>query len=290
MYSTNAVSWTTGAVLANSTSRGVSWDGTNFVIVSTTNSVNTSRTPDGSTAVTNTTMATANANNWTSICVNGTTLVAVASSSNLRSAAMTSTDSGANWTLQTGTPLDVSLTCFNPYVSQLSATVQFGDSINGNKVPTGAKVKCPNIMFTSAVPANIQTASRLVGANMAMTNGGSLTASICLFDESYNNFLQAEIVSLTNVGFTLPPLLQECYNVTINSVGFALEPVRRYYQFSATIGANGWFSRDTRYGQGTTNVWNYINGATINDLNMAIGQPFALVLSSGTGSVSAPNA
>lgn len=290
MYSTNAVAWTTGAVLANTTSRGVAWDGTNFVIVSTTNSVNTSRTPDGSTAVTNTTMTAANANNWWAICANGSTLVAVSNSSNLRSAAMTSTDSGASWTLQTGTPMDVSLTCFNPYVSQLTDTVEFGDNINGNKVPTGAKVRCPNIMFTSATPANIQTSSRLVGANMVMSNGGALTASICLFDESYNSFLQAESVSLTNVGFSLPPLLQECYGVNLNSVGFALEPVRRYYQFSATVGANGWFSRDSRGGAGSTNAWNYINDATINDLNMAIGQPFAYVLSSGAGTVSAPNA
>ncbi len=290
MYSTDATSWTTGAVLANSTSRGVAWDGTNFVIVSTTNSVNTSRTPNGSTAVTNTTMAAANANNWWAICANGTTLVAVSNSSNLRSAAITSTNSGAGWTLQTGTPMDVSLTCFNPYVSQLTDTVEFGDNINGNKVPNGAKVRCPNIMFTSAVPANIQTASRLVGANMVMSAGGTLTASICLFDESYNTFTQAEAISLTNVGFSLPPVLTECYGVSMNSVGFALEPVRRYYQFSATIGSNGWFSRDTRYGQGSTNAWNYINDAVITDLNMAIGQPFALVLSSGTGTVSAPNA
>lgn len=291
MWSTDATSWTTGAVLNNSTSRWVAWDGTNFVIVSTTNSVNTSRTPAGTSGtLTNTTMAAANANNWIGICANGTTLVAVSSSSNLRSAAMTSTDSGANWTLQTGTPLDVSLTCFNPYVSQLSATVEFGDNINGNKVPSGAKVRCPNIMFTSAVPANIQTSSRLVGANMVMTNGGSLTASICLFDESYNTFSQAETLSLTNVGFSLPPVITECYGLTMNSIGFGLEPVRRYYQFSATIGSNLWLTRESRYGSGSTNAWFNINEAVITDFNMVIGQPLSLTANQTGATISGTQA
>lgn len=289
MYSTDGVAWSAGGALPNSTSRSIAWDGTNLVVVSTTNSTQTARSTNGA-AWTTTTLTGTLIGSWNAVTANGTTLVAVSGSGLLRSAAMTSTDSGANWTLRTGMPVDVSLTCFNPYVSQLTSTVQFGDNVNGNKVPTGAKVRCPNIMFTSGTPADKQTSSRLVGANMVMSNGGALTASICLFDESYNSFLQAESVSLTNVGFTLPPLLQECYGVTMNSVGFALEPVRRYFQFSATLAASGWFTRDTRYGSGTTNVWNYINDASITDFNMAIGQPFALVLSSGAGSVSAPNA
>lgn len=285
--------FTVGGVLPNAFSRGIAWDGTNFVVVSIigsgVGSTQTARSTNGTTWTT-TTLTGTQIGNWTCVTANGTTLVAMSVSSNNRSYAMTSTNSGTSWTVRTGTPLDVSLTCFNPYVAQLTDTVQFGDNINGNKVPTGAKVRCPNIMVTNDTPANIQTASRIIGTNMAMSNGGSLTASICLFDESYNSFLQAEAVSIANVGFTLPPLLQECYGVSLNSVGFALEPVRRYYQFSATVGSNGWFSRETRYGSGTTNVWNYINDAVINDLNMAIGQPFALVVTSGTGTVSAPNA
>jgi hypothetical protein len=213
--------FTAGGALPNSTSRGVAWDGTNFVVVSTTNSTQTARSTNGA-AWTTTTLTGTQIGSWNAICANGTTLVAVSSSSNLRSAAMTSTNSGAAWTVQTGMPLDVSLTCYNPYVSQLTNIVEFGDNINGNKVPNGAKVRCPNIMFTSAVPVNIQTASSIVGANMVMTAGGSLTASVCLFDESYNTFTQAEIISLTNCGFSIPPLLNECYNLSFNSVGFAL--------------------------------------------------------------------
>lgn len=275
--------FTAGGALPNSTSRGVAWDGTNFVVVSTTNSTQTARSTNGA-SWTTTTLTGTQIGSWNAICSNGTTLVAVSSSSNLRSAAMTSTDSGATWTVQTGMPLDVSLTCYNPYVSQLTNTVQFGDNINGNKVPTGAKVRCPNIMFTSAVPVNIQTSSSLVGANMVMTAAGSLTANICLFDESYNTFTQAEIVSLTNCGFSIPPLITECYNLTFNSVGFALPPVRRYYTYSATIGADGWFTRDGRYA--ATVSWTYLNDASITDFNYCVGSPKALIATAST--VTAP--
>lgn len=266
--------FTVGGTLPNSTSRGIAWDGTNFVVVSTTNSTQTARSTNGTTWTT-TTLTGTQIGSWNAVVANGTTLVAVSGSGNLRSYAMTSTDSGTNWTVRTGMVTDVSLTCYNPYVSQLTNTVQFGDDVNGNKVPSGAKVRCPNIMFTSAVPVNIQTSSSIVGANMVMTAGGSLTANICLFDESYNTFNQAEILSLTNCGFSIPPLINECYNVTFNSVGFALEPVRRYYTYSATIGADGWFTRDRRYGAGTT-VWSYINGASITDFNYCVGSPKAL--------------
>lgn len=276
--------FTVGGVLPNSTGRGVAWDGTNFVVVSTTNSTQTARSTNG-VAWTTTTLTTTQIGSWNAVVANGTTLVAVSSSGNLRSYAMTSTDSGTTWTVRTGMPLDVSLTCYNPYVSQLSNVVEFGDNINGNKVPSGAKVRCPNIMFTSAVPVNIQTASSIVGANMVMTAGGSLTANICLFDESYNTFTQAEILSLTNCGFTLPPVITECYNVTFSSVGFALPSVRRYYTYSVTIGADGWFTRDVRYGLGGV-AWSYINGASITDFNYCVGSPKALQVA--VSSVTAP--
>jgi hypothetical protein len=186
--------FTAGGALPNSTSSGVAWDGTNFVVVSTTISSQTARSTNG-VSWTTTTLTGTQIGSWTGIVANGTTLVAVSSSSTavtaVRSYAMTSTNSGTSWTIQSGMVKDVSLVCFNPYEAQLTNTVQFGDNVNGNKVPTGAKVRCPNIMITNQTPANLQTASRILGTNMVMTAGGTLTASICLFDESYNTFNQA---------------------------------------------------------------------------------------------------
>lgn len=280
--------FTAGGALPNSTSRGIAWDGTNFVVVSTTNSNRSARSTNA-VAWTSTTLTGTQIGSWTAVVANGTTLVAVSSSSLLRSYAMTSTNSGTSWTVQTGAVTDTTLRFFNPYVSQLTHTVQFGDGINGNKVPTNAKVRIPNIMFTSDTPANLHTVSRILGANMVLTNGGALTASICLFDESYNTFTQAESVSLTNCGFSLPPLITECYGVSLSGIGFGLEPVRRYYQFSATFASNGWFTRETRYGVNTTNTWSYINDAVIDNLNMVQGMPYALS-GTGGGSITGPNA
>ncbi len=187
--------------------------------------------------------------------------------------------------------MDVSLTCINSFRSQLTSTVEFGDGTNGKKVPTGAKVRCPNIMFTADIPASTQhSTGRIYGANMVMSSGGALTANICLFDDSYNTFTQAEVLSLTNCGFSMPPLITECYGLTINSVGFPLEPVRRYFVFSATLGSYGWFTRDTRYGASSANTWNYINGSTITDLNVAVGQPLSLTANQTGATVSAPAA
>lgn len=284
-------SFTAGGALPNSTSSGVAWDGTNFVVVSTTNSTFTARSTNGA-AWTSTYLTNNQTGSWNGICNNGTTLMAISNTTNFRDAHMTSTDSGATWTtpaISAGMPTDVTLVCFNPYVSQLTNVIEFGDGVNGNKVPTGAKVRCPNIMFTADTPANLHTASRGLGANMVLTNAGSLSANICLFDESYNTFTQAEFVALTYCGFTIPPLLTECYGVTINSIGFGIEPARRYFQFSATLASSGWFGRDSRYGSGSANAWSYINGAIVNDFNMAVCEPHT-INGTGNGSVTSPNA
>lgn len=279
-----------GGTLPLATGRGIAWDGTNFVVVYTTLSVNTSRSTNGA-SWTNTTLTGTQIGNWLGVVANGTTLVAVSNPSvtaafvPAHGYAMTSTDSGANWTVRTGMPTDMTLVCVNPFSDQLTTTVEFGDNLNGNKVPTGAKVRCPNIMFTTATPASVKGATRTNAANMVMTAGGSLTASICLFDDSYNNFQQAEVLSLTNVGFSMPPLITECYGVTMSSVGFALEPVRRYFVATTTV---GWTTRDTRYGSSSTNIWNYINGASISDLNVVVGQPQALHANQTGATIAAP--
>jgi hypothetical protein len=65
-----------------------------------------------------------------------------------------------------------------------------------------------------------------------------------------------------------------------NSVGFALAPVRRYYTYSATIGADGWFTRDARYA--ATVTWTYLTGASITDFNYCVGSPKALQVAVST--------
>jgi hypothetical protein len=152
------------------------------------------------------------------------------------------------------------LTCYNPYRSQLTNQIIFGDGVNGNLVPTGANIKIPNILITDLTPANIQTSSGALSAKIVMTNGGSLQASTCLFDESYNDFGQANSIAITNVGFSIPFTISECYQFTANNLAFSLIPVRRYF-------GTYWNMRDLRTGYGL--AWSYISGANIQNFKMA---------------------
>jgi hypothetical protein len=154
-----------------------------------------------------------------------------------------------------------SLTAYNPYRSQLTNQVIFGDGTNGNLVPTGANIRIPNILITDLTAGNIQTASGILSTSIVMTNGGTIQANICLFDESYNNFSQANSVSLTNVGFSLPFLISECYQFTATNLAFALTPVRRFYP------GTFWTPRDNRTGYAL--AWSYISNANIQTFKMA---------------------
>ena len=132
--------------------------------------------------------------------------------------------------------VDVSI--YNPYSSQLLNTVVFGDGVNGNKLTAGVRVRIPNIMLTSDTPANMQTASAVVGMSFVTTNGPDVSISTCLMDEVYNNFTQPNSVTLKDVGMWNPPTLTKCYNVNIDGLGFGLGPIRRFY------GTTGWIMRD----------------------------------------------
>lgn len=170
-----------------------------------------------------------------------------------------------------------SLTAYNPYRSQLTNQIIFGDGTFGELVPTGANIRIPNILITDLTPANIQTASGVLSTSIVMTNGGTIQANICLFDESYNNFTQANSVALTNVGFSLPFLISECYQFTATNVAFPLTPVRRYY---TTL----WNARDLRTGYAL--AWSFISNANIQTLKMANNAGTGYI--AGNPSVSAP--
>lgn len=121
----------------------------------------------------------------------------------------------------TATGTEYTFTIYNPYQSQLGKTITFGDGINGNKVPLGAKVRIPNIMFTDLTPVNLMTNSDVLTGSINLNSGGSLTASICSFDEAYLNLSQGDLISLTFVGSRTTPVIVKCFNLTMNDVGIA---------------------------------------------------------------------
>lgn len=160
---------------------------------------------------------------------------------------------------------NVTVTIYNPFSQQLLPTVVFGDGTNGNILGNGIKVKIPNIMLTSDTSTKIQTLSATRGMNLNMANGGTISLNTCLLDEAYVIFTQAQTATVTDVGFTVPPAITECYDLSMNGVGYGLPPVRRYY-------ASGWYQRDIRDTQIPFNA-NFINNAILNNIVIVCNQP-----------------
>ena len=159
---------------------------------------------------------------------------------------------------------NVTVTLFNPIVSQFTNIIKFGDGINGNRLLMGQKVKVPNLMLTSDTPSNLQTAtiaatSSQAGMSFVLTNGGRVNIDTCLFQEAYHNFNQAQNLTINNVGFAIPPAISEVYSLTLNGVGFGLPPCIRAYSTS-------WIYRDVRNILANVLLMSYITGANLNDI------------------------
>jgi hypothetical protein len=169
-------------------------------------------------------------------------------------------------------------TLVNPYRGQLTSTLTFGDGVQGSLVPSGRNIRCPNIMITDLTPANIQTAATNLSCGFVLDRG-IFTANTVLFDESYENFTQAQSVTLANCAFSIPFTVSECYAFQASGIAFALQPVRQCY---TTL----WTVRDFRYG--VTTSWSYINDAIVSDFTMVVCSPTARIAAAPT--VTAPGA
>lgn len=159
---------------------------------------------------------------------------------------------------------NVTVTLYNPIVSQFTNQIKFGDGINGNKLLLGQKVRVPNIMLTSDTPANLQTggitaAAAQAGMSFVLTSGGRVNLNTCLFNEAYHNFNQAQSLTINNVGMSIPPAISEVYDLNINGFGLGMPPCVRVYGTS-------WIYRDVRNVLGNILPMSYITGAILNDI------------------------
>lgn len=152
-----------------------------------------------------------------------------------------------------------------------SASLYFGDGVSGNVIPSGSRVRIPNILVTDVTPLNLQTATSATSANFVGTTGCVFRFNTVLFDESYGNFSQPQILEMKNCAWSEYPLISECYSVTIENVALAAHPIRRYYP---TTNA-GWSTRDLRWG--TQCAWSYMSNAVINGLYICNFSPTALI-------------
>lgn len=148
----------------------------------------------------------------------------------------------------------LTFTLYNPIQAQYTTTIVFGDGTNGNVVPNGAKVKIPNIMISDNTSAFLKTASYLVDASIAMSNGGYIDARTCLFGDVYVDLLQSAAIYFRNVAFDYQFTLAECYSVDMDGVGCAASPV--YWYYSAK-----WILRDNRYGVLAPTGWTTPTGS-----------------------------
>lgn len=171
---------------------------------------------------------------------------------------------------------NVPLRIINPYSSQFTNQIVFGDGTNGNTLTNDVKVRVPNIMLTSDTPANLHTSSQLLGLSFVMTSGGNLSIDTCLMDECYHNLNQTQSLLLRDVGLHIRPAITEVYDLTIDSVGMGMPAVRR---FNAS---NIWTARDIRDTLTNSLLMNYISGAVIEDLVMVLQSPHAITAASAT--------
>ncbi len=172
----------------------------------------------------------------------------------------------------------------NPYASQFTNQVVFGDGVNGNKLTNGVKVRIPNIMLTSDTPANLHTSSYQLGMSFVMTSGGNLSMDTCLFDEAFHNLNQTQSLTINDVGWHLRPIggagtgITEVYDLNIDGLGCGMPAVRRFNN------ANVWQYRDTRDTLSNSLLMNFISNAVINNLVMVVQSPNAVT----AGGISAP--
>ena len=181
---------------------------------------------------------------------------------------------GASYTANGYT--NVAVKIFNPYASQFTNQVVFGDGTNGNKLTSGVKVRVPNIMVTSDTPANLHTASAIIGCLFDLSKGGNMLMDTCLFDESYHNWNQTQKLTITNVGMHIRPTLTETYALEVNGWGLGMLPTRRYNT------GNIWLSRDIRDTQTNSLLMNYITNAVFNNVAMVLQAPSAITAASIT--------
>jgi hypothetical protein len=141
-----------------------------------------------------------------------------------------------------------------------TSSLYFGDNMNGNVIPSGSRVRIPNIMVTDVTPLNLLSATSVNSANFVGTVGCVFSFDTVLFDESLGSFNQPQSLTMRNCAWSEYPVITECYSVIINNVALVSHPPRRYYP-SANA---GWTTRDLRWG--TQMTWNYISNANINGL------------------------
>lgn len=183
-------------------------------------------------------------------------------------AVFSSGDKRGNWFRQTTRGLATAYTVSNSIGTHWGNTFKFGETGGANQVPNGAKVLCPNIIFTDGTAMNYyssngQIYNKISGTyyTVNLSLGGVMAANKCLMTDVLLYGNQAQQLSLQNCGFSLCPLVSECYNFTINSVGVSVSP-----KITSISGTTSYNTRNVLH---ATFTWSAISNAQISNLVIA---------------------
>lgn len=156
-------------------------------------------------------------------------------------------------------------TITDPVSAQNSPTLKFGDGVHGNVIPVGARVRVPNIVITDSTPVNRQFSgtSNYSLARVDASYTGVITADKCNFDFLELSCPQASKLHLSNCAFWKLPVVQECSDFVMNSIGVGVPSVRRIYQQTAGY----WYNFDFR---NSFAEFYYIDGASISNFRAAV--------------------
>jgi hypothetical protein len=141
-----------------------------------------------------------------------------------------------------------------------TTTITFGNGINGKIIPTGAKVRVPNVVITDeSSRTTFQDGTSTRNASFLMSGGGKLIADKCNFSYSYIAGGQAQTISLTNCCLGMHPDITECYDLNIDNVAITAGIRWPYY-------SSGWLTQDVGVMTPNLKTWQQITGAYINKL------------------------
>ncbi len=146
--------------------------------------------------------------------------------------------------------------------NESSSTLTFGNGTNGAVVPTGCKVRVPNIVLSDNSMNQYFSTSINYGCLIDLSASGVLNIDTCLLDCCRINGTSAKSMHVADVGMVYTPAITRQNDLVINTMIITDCPVRVLYP-SATPTVRTLF-----YGRfpGSGYYWSYLNGATINNL------------------------
>lgn len=151
---------------------------------------------------------------------------------------------------------------------QFTAVLTFGDGTNGTVVPSGAKVKMPNIVLTDDTPIQLQNTAQAYHAYIDMQYSGSLNLDTCILSDFMVSGTQSKKLWLTSVGLATRPVLTKINNLIFTDVGLGEHPAYAIYNSGLRTNYDNRTLAVSPQNSATAQIWTYLNGAVFTDITV----------------------